>query len=203
MVTPIPRLRPEAFALQTATLDRVSGGRLILGVGLGSPDAQFTAFGLEADPRIRAAQTDEFLDVITQLWTGEPVTFHGRHYTVDNVTVVPRPVQRPRIPIWIGADGRRAAPRRRAARWDGFVPASESWPHGVIRAAEYADMVAGIHRVRSPGGPFDVVVIGNAAGTEPSTEALADYARAGVTWVVVQALTPDDARARIASPPRP
>lgn len=201
LVTPLPRLRPEMFAKQTATLDRFSEGRLTLGIGLGNPNTQFTAFGGEADIRVRAAMVDEFLDLLAQLWSGQEVNARGVHYVATGVSIVPTPVQTPRIPIWIGADSKNRAPRRRAARWDGFVPASDSWPDGVISVAEYEAIVADITDLRPHWHPFDVVLIGNAAGTLPTTDSLPAYAAAGVTWVLVQALSVDDARNRIRNGP--
>jgi alkanesulfonate monooxygenase SsuD/methylene tetrahydromethanopterin reductase-like flavin-dependent oxidoreductase (luciferase family) len=206
LVTPLPRLRPEAFARLTATLDRFSEGRLILGVGIGNPSTQFTAFGGEADARLRAAMLDEFLDVLVQLWSGDEVNTRGSYYVAEGVSLRPTPKQRPRIPIWVGADSKNRAPRRRAARWDGFAPASDSWPNGVISPAEYEAIVAEVTALRPEGqpGPFDVVVIGNVSGTLPTTGSLPAYAAAGVTWVLAQALSVEDARTRIAAgPPTP
>ncbi len=202
MVTPLPRLRPEAFAQQTATLDRYSQGRLILGVGLGNPDIQFSGFGYPADLRLRAEMTDEFLDVLTQLWTGEVVTFRGKHYTVDHVALSPRPHQQPRIPIWIGADHGRRRPLQRAARWDGFVPAAPDWPHGVIPPSTYRRIKADIDVERRVRTPFDLVVIGSATTALPPRETLREYEAGGVTWFLVQALTVDDARERVRQGPR-
>jgi alkanesulfonate monooxygenase SsuD/methylene tetrahydromethanopterin reductase-like flavin-dependent oxidoreductase (luciferase family) len=204
LVSALPRLRPDLFAKQTATLDQFSGGRLILGIGLGNPPVQFSAFGGTTDPRERAAMVDEFLDLLTQLWSGDTIDFHGSYYTARGVSMAPRPVQAPRIPIWVGADSTRRAPRRRAARWDGFVPASHEWPHGVISAVEYGAMAADIAAQRSNDTvPFDLVVIGNAAGTVPAVDDLEDYAVAGVTWVLDQPFTVDEARRRITNgPPR-
>jgi alkanesulfonate monooxygenase SsuD/methylene tetrahydromethanopterin reductase-like flavin-dependent oxidoreductase (luciferase family) len=204
MVTAVPRLRPEVFAKQTATLDHFSGGRLTLGVGLGNPDTQFRAFGLEHDIRVRAAMVDDFLEVVVKLWSGQPVDHQGPHYVARGISLLPAPRQRPRIPIWIGADSRSRAPRRRAARWDGFIPASDSWPEGVIPVADYETIVADIKAFRpeSASSPCDVVVIGNAAGTLPDGDSLPAYEAAGVTWLLVQALSVEDARHRIkAGPP--
>jgi alkanesulfonate monooxygenase SsuD/methylene tetrahydromethanopterin reductase-like flavin-dependent oxidoreductase (luciferase family) len=203
MVTAVPRLRPEVFAKQTATLDHFSGGRLTLGVGLGNPDTQFRAFGLEHDVRVRAAMVDEFLDVVVQLWSGQAVDHQGPHFVARDISLLPASRQRPRIPIWVGADSRNRAPRRRAARWDGFIPASESWPDGVISVADYETIVADIDAFRSEPAPspFDLVLIGNAAGTLPDGDSLPGYEAAGVTWVLVQALSVEDARRRIGAGP--
>lgn len=196
MVSPLSRLRPEAFALQTATLDRLSGGRLIVGVGLGNPYEQFTAFGHEADLKVRAEMVDEFLDLLTRLWSGSTVDFHGVHYTAVDVSMTP-PRQSPRIPVWVGADSRNRAPRRRAARWDGFIPASHRWPEEVIPLEDYEAAMADIRELRRSGEPYDVVVIGDAAATRPASDELPAYEAAGVTWHLVQALTIEDADARI------
>ena len=196
MVSPLSRLRPEAFALQTATLDRLSGGRLVVGVGLGNPYEQFTAFGHEVHLKIRAEMVDEFLDVLTRLWSGSTVDFHGAHYTAVNVSMTP-PLQSPRIPIWVGADSRNRAPRRRAARWDGFIPASHHWPDEVIPPEAYEAAMADIRELRPSGESYDVVVIGDAAATRPAPDELPAYEAAGVTWHLVQALTIEDAETRI------
>lgn len=99
------------------------------------------------------------------------------------------------------ADSKNRAPRRRAARWDGFVPASDSWPDGVISVAEYEGIVADITDLRPRLHPFEVVLIGNATGTLPTTDSPPAYAAAGVTWVLAQALSVDEARSRICNGP--
>jgi len=202
LVTPLARLRPESFAVQTATLDRLSGGRLVVGVGLGNPGTQFSAFGGPGDLRTRAEMVDEFLALLVALWSGERVSFDGRHYQAHDVALASPPADGRQIPIWVGADSHHRAPRRRAARWDGFAPASEGWPDEVIPAAEYREMVDDIRSMRASDDPFDVVVIGNGAGTVPAASSLADYEEAGVTWLLVQALTAADAADRLrAGPP--
>src|ERR671934_1983122 len=87
MVTPLARRRPVKVARETATLDRLSGGRLTLGVGLGSDrfGAELSKTGEQLDDRLRAQMLDEALEVLTAAWSGEPVHHHGRHYTVDDV----------------------------------------------------------------------------------------------------------------------
>ena len=198
LVTPLPRVRPETFALQMATLGALSGGRVIVGAGLGSPDAQFTSFGLEADLRRRAAMADEFLDVVARLWNGGVVDHRGTHYVVTGVEFPPAPP----IPVWVGGGAHGRGPRRRAARWQGFVPASDGWPEEVIPAPAYREMASDIAALRERGlEGFDLVVIGNADGTAPGPAELGDYVDAGVNWVLVQAFSVDDALARIAAGP--
>ncbi|MFC5264989.1 TIGR03619 family F420-dependent LLM class oxidoreductase [Kribbella qitaiheensis] len=201
LVTAVARLKPEAFARQAVTLDQLSGGRLILGVGLGHPDDQFTAFGLDVDLRTRAAMVDEFLDLVNRLWSGEPVEFTGKYYACHGVAMAPTPAQRPRIPIWIGAGGSYRAPRRRAARWDGFAPASEQWPVELIPPETYAEIAEDLRAAGAPTSQYDLVLISNADATEPTPATIPEYERSGVNWLLVQALTVADARARILAGP--
>src|SRR5688572_25412678 len=98
MLTPISRRRPWTLAQQTATLDVLSGGRVILPVGLGAPDSGFANFGEETDRKTRAELLDEGLDILTGLWTGQPFTHEGKHFHVTETTFTPALAQTPRIP---------------------------------------------------------------------------------------------------------
>jgi len=117
-VTPLPRRRPQVVARQLTTLDHLSRGRTILGVGLGEA-GDLTPFGEKYKNRLLAEKTDEALEMVTGLWTGEAFTYHGKHFRAEEVTFLPKPVQEPRIPIWIG--GFSPGALRRAARFDGWV----------------------------------------------------------------------------------
>ncbi|QYG93272.1 LLM class flavin-dependent oxidoreductase [Iamia sp. SCSIO 61187] len=121
MVTPPSRRRIGPLVRQTTTLDRLSGGRLIVGLGLGvDSGGELTRFGEVIDPRTRAAILDESAEVLAAAWAGEHVVHRGEHLTVDGVTFAPRPVQQPRIPLWFAARGSALRPVRRAARYDGL-----------------------------------------------------------------------------------
>ena len=124
---------------------------------------------------------DEGLEVLTGLWSGEPFSFHGRHYQIDEATLLPRPVQQPRIPIWVGGTWPRKPAFRRAARWDGVYPGSA---HGNLTLDEIRDMVDFIRSQRPSGEPFDVVSGGDVPFDHPerARAILAEYAAAGVTW---------------------
>ena len=123
LVTPVPRRRPHQLARQESTLDHLSDGRVIFGAGLGVPiEDEYGSFGEPTDPRLLAERLDEGLYLLDRYWSGEPVTHDGRHYHVEDVTLLPRPVQRPRVPVWIGGFWPHRPPMRRAARWDGAVP---------------------------------------------------------------------------------
>ncbi|QNE19525.1 LLM class flavin-dependent oxidoreductase [Kribbella qitaiheensis] len=177
MVTPLARRRPAVVARQTATLDVLSGGRLTLGVGLGSDrfGEEFTRFGDEADERKRAELTDEALTILQAAWSGEPVRHHGANYTVDDVEFLPRPAQDNGVPIWIAGFPGKVRPRRRAARYDGFFPVNLTHPD------ELAEAVEGVQELRTdPTAPYDVVVA-LPPGTDP-----APYAAAGATWTLTE-----------------
>ncbi len=108
----LPLYHPVMVAEEGAMLDMISNGRLILGIGAGYAPEEFAAFG--SSLRERGTRMEEGASLLHRLWTEENVTHHGRHYRVDNATIAPRPVQRPRPPIWFGAWAEPAI--RRAAR---------------------------------------------------------------------------------------
>jgi alkanesulfonate monooxygenase SsuD/methylene tetrahydromethanopterin reductase-like flavin-dependent oxidoreductase (luciferase family) len=165
MVTPLARRRPVQLARETVTLDLLSAGRLILGVGLGSDrfGGEYSLFGEETDDRRRAAMLDESLTILTEAWTGEPVQHHGEHYTVDGVQFLPTPAQ-DRIPIWVAGFPGKRVPLRRAARYDGYFPVNLAHPD------QLAESMATL-------GPGYDVAVAQPAGTD-----LAPYVEAGATW---------------------
>lgn len=188
MVTPLPRRRPWVVARQSVTLDHLSGGRLTLGVGLGAPaEAEFAAFGEQTDPRVRAEKLDEGLAILDGLWTGEQVRLVGTQYQLSEMRFLPRPVQRPRIPIWIAGYWPHRAPFRRAARWDGVCPASTATEE-TGEPMPLAELHAVLDVIREERGNaelerFDVALTGSTEA-EPirAGEMLQPYAEAGVTW---------------------
>ncbi len=185
LVTPVARRRPEQLARQVATLDVLSGGRVIFGAGLGGPIAdEFASFGDTTDPVVLAERLDEGLELVSRYWTGQPVDHDGRHYRVRHTALLPATVQQPRPPVWIAGYWPKRRPMRRAARWDGAVPLFESARHGHAPAAdevrELADFIAAQRSDRA-GDAFDIVVGGV---SEPSSAAdlLGPLHDAGATW---------------------
>lgn len=185
LVTPLARRRPQVVARQAATLDHLSGGRLILGVGLGTHPEEFEYFGEPPGFKQRAERLDEALAIIDGLWRGEPFNYRGAHHRVERALFWPKPVQAPRIPIWVAGKWPNEPPFRRAAQWDGVVPQgrgagwSEQQP-----PEEIAEIAAFIRARRETDAPFDIVHSGVSTGTNPAREAemVAAYASAGVTW---------------------
>jgi alkanesulfonate monooxygenase SsuD/methylene tetrahydromethanopterin reductase-like flavin-dependent oxidoreductase (luciferase family) len=194
MITPVPRRRPWQLARQTATLDVLSGGRLILGVGIGSP--AYGDFGIFHEPtgdRERAELLDEGLAVLAGLWTGETFAHSGEHFTVEPVRFRPRPAQRPRIPVWVGGVLPAVRPVQRAARWDGMVPIRYTDRRLTrVSADDIADIRDRSGAARGTSDGFDLVVW---ADVEPDPaslpQTLAPYAEAGTTWWIESA-RPDD-----------
>jgi alkanesulfonate monooxygenase SsuD/methylene tetrahydromethanopterin reductase-like flavin-dependent oxidoreductase (luciferase family) len=191
------RYAPHLLAMRMANLDVLSGGRLIMGVGLGDGAATFETFGESGSARARAEKLDETLEIVKRLWTGERVVHAGKHFTVDGFTLNPTPVQQPRIPIWVGGDSRGALAR--AARWDGWIG-----PDDDPFTATIADLTAvrtAISAQRSPAASFDLAwagPVGTAPGQRPH-----DMANAGATWLITPATGTRDAIAhQIAEGPK-
>lgn len=157
IVTPLPRRRPQVVARQLITLDHLSNGRAVLGVGLGGDARDYTAFGEEFNYKLLAEKLDEALDVITRLWSGKQVSHHGKHYTVEDVTFLPKPIQKPRIPIWVGGESTGAL--KRASRYDGWViggPAPSANQPG-FSLDQLSKSVEKIKHYRGKEDQFDVV----------------------------------------------
>ena len=182
LVTPVARRRPWVLARQVTTVDHLSHGRTILGVGLGvPPEAEYAAFGEPAHQTEHAALLDEGLDVIAALWTGGSVTHDGPRHHLRGAKFLPRPVQRPRIPIWSAAVLPARAGVRRAARWDGIVPITTPGDEfRPVTPEEVAGLLEEITSHRPAGGPFDVVVW---TGAEDAASC-AEYEQAGTTWLI-------------------
>ncbi len=129
LVTVVARRSPSLLAQQVATVDVLSNGRTIFGAGLGSRPHEFERFGQSPDPQERSRRLDEGLSLLEGLWAPGIVRHHGEFYTAENVELCPKPLQRPRPPIWIGGHWPRRAPFRRAARFDGVVPIQAAHAH--------------------------------------------------------------------------
>jgi alkanesulfonate monooxygenase SsuD/methylene tetrahydromethanopterin reductase-like flavin-dependent oxidoreductase (luciferase family) len=186
MLTPLSRMRPWKLASETVTLDHLSGGRVVIAVGLGALDSGFAAFGEETDRRRRARLLDEGLDVLTGLWRGQPFEYAGTHYRVrpSEFLPPPPPVQQPRIPIWVVGAWPSPKSLGRALRYDGVLP-TVIGDEGVRQATpdEVRELTGYVRRVRGE-GPFDVVVEGETPGDdqEAAAEQVRTWADAGATW---------------------
>ncbi len=177
MVTAMPRHRPWVVARQAVSLDRLSGGRMVLGVGIGSdPREEFGTFGGPTDARVRADMLDEGLDIIEGVWSGRPFGYDGTHYIVREMSFGPPPVRLPRIPIWVAGMLPHRRPLRRAARYDGVFPIREDMAEMTVD--DFIEMRTYVESHRTSDEPFDYV-IGWGTRTRDEFEALE---QAGVTW---------------------
>ena len=155
LVTPIARRRPWKLAREAITLDHLSEGRLILGVGIGGDwIGEYSTFGESTDDQLHGEQLGEGLAVLDRLWSGEQFSFSGAHYHISETQFLPQPVQQPRIPIWVGAGWPRSRPIERATRWDGIVPFKHG---GSLTPDDYRAMIATIQAHRHDDAPFDTV----------------------------------------------
>jgi alkanesulfonate monooxygenase SsuD/methylene tetrahydromethanopterin reductase-like flavin-dependent oxidoreductase (luciferase family) len=123
-ITPIPLDLPWRVAHALASLDQLSNGRVLLGAGLGTP-SEYKMFTGSYDAKELGRKYDEALEIITGLWKGEPYSFSGEFFNMDNAKLPVLPVQQPRIPIILGCWWPNKKPFRRAANWDGIMP---YWP---------------------------------------------------------------------------
>jgi alkanesulfonate monooxygenase SsuD/methylene tetrahydromethanopterin reductase-like flavin-dependent oxidoreductase (luciferase family) len=188
IVTAVTRRRPWKLARETVTLDHLSNGRLILSVGLGPvyDDAGFYKVGEVLDRKVRAERTDETLAILNGLWSGRPFSFSGKHYRVQEMTLLPPPVQSPRIPIWVVGAWPRMKSMQRALRWDGLLPAIKNadgtW--GDITPDSIRAMKAFVDEHRTPTTPFDIVVEAVTPGDDRAKAAaiVRPFAEAGATW---------------------
>jgi alkanesulfonate monooxygenase SsuD/methylene tetrahydromethanopterin reductase-like flavin-dependent oxidoreductase (luciferase family) len=186
-VTPLTRRRPWKLAREAVSLDHLSGGRLVLGAGIGDEsEPGFTCFGEVVDVRERGRMLDEGLEVLAGLWSGEPFAYTGQHYRVTEVTFLPRPVQRPRIPIWIGGVYPHRGAMRRAARWDGSCLYRDPAGGGSqdLAPEDVRALLAFAEARRPAGEPFEVVLGGRRRGPDREGERalIRSLAEAGGTW---------------------
>lgn len=184
-VVPVPRHDARELANAVASLDRLSGGRVMFGTGLGN-SVDYEPYGRPYDAPALGARLDESLEVMAGLWRGEPFSYDGEHYQLEDAEIEPTPVQEPRPPILSGAWWPNKQPFHRGARWDGIMPyyasltGEDGGPHGeeptgspleeVRESLAYYDDIAD-----DPGD----VLIPELPGEDVSTEELEDL---GVTW---------------------
>jgi alkanesulfonate monooxygenase SsuD/methylene tetrahydromethanopterin reductase-like flavin-dependent oxidoreductase (luciferase family) len=210
LVTPLYRRHPWKLARETVTLDHLSQGRMVLGVGLGSDIfSEISALGQPLDDQVRARMLDEGLAVLTGLWTGKAFSFAGTHFQVNEASFIPAPLQQPRIPIWVAGTWPRRPPFRRAARYDGVIPVTGDI-RSVLSPEQLGELVAYVARNREGGNVegFEVVYSANtpAESGDQAREIMAAYATAGATWWLESMLpwqrSPQHARDRIRRRPQ-
>jgi alkanesulfonate monooxygenase SsuD/methylene tetrahydromethanopterin reductase-like flavin-dependent oxidoreductase (luciferase family) len=172
------------LARQAAALDLLSGGRLVIGVGLGDDGwKEFSSFGDAADPRARRALLDDSLEVLQRLLAGENVDFDGERLHVHSTPFLPKPVQDP-LPIWVAGRWPNRAPLARAARMQGCFPIFAGDP-----AFPDADDIAGVHAELTRLGAaedYDLAITSKMRllGASERAKAVATAESNGVTWLL-------------------
>src|SRR5882757_5406164 len=201
MMTPVARRRPWNLAREVATLDQLSGGRVVFGAALGHEPGEFEAIGEDPDPIVRAQKLDEGLAILDRLWRGEPVEFDGtyHHYHLEPASI--RPVQQPRVPIWTAAGWPRRRPLLRAARWDGVYLMTVNQDTGeLLTPGEVSAVATVIRKHRPPDRPFDIALNGEVPPGVDSKDYIREFEDAGATWWVWVGrgpTPPEDYRQRI------
>ncbi len=187
IVMAAPRHRPWLFARAAASVDHASHGRLVLPLGLGALDD--TGVGGVGEPtgtRERAERLDETIEFLEAAWTGEPFSHHGRHYRTDEMTFLPRPVQRPRIPIWVVGAWPREKSMQRVLRYDGLLPNKLKAEGGqeTVTPDDIREMASWIRERRGTLDGFDIVSEGQTGGLDLGAAAaiVRPWADAGATW---------------------
>ncbi|KQX17446.1 MULTISPECIES: LLM class F420-dependent oxidoreductase [unclassified Sphingomonas] len=196
----LPYRNPFLTAKAAASLDVISGGRMIMGVGVGYMKAEFAALGVPFEKR--GALVDEALQAMKLAWTGESVSFAGQLFDAQEVQLLPLPVQRPHPPIWCGGNSEKAI--RRAVQYcDGWAPfpargklSAITGTDQLTSVAELADKIAFARDLCAEQGrtrPFDVCMVpfdmtlynGTRLNAQAIIDQLEELAAAGVTWSAV------------------
>lgn len=197
-----PYRNPFVLAKAAATLDKLSGGRLTLGLGAGYLKGEFFALGVDMEER--NALFDEVLDVLPLHWSGDPFSYEGRHFNARDIIARPRPVQNP-IPIWLGGNSRLTR-RRVAQRAQGWMPmiggpelSTTARTPALNSVGELASAINEVRQLADEAGRSDPIevaysYVGEGISTptvdvDRHREALAEFEKAGVTWCVVSSGT--------------
>ncbi len=209
ILTPLSRRRPWKLARETVSVDQLSHGRLILPVGLGAlDDGGFAKVGEPTDRKTRAQLLDEGLAILTGLWSGQPFSFQGDHYHLEEMTFAPTPVQSPRIPIWVVGVWPRTKSMQRVLRYDGILPQklNSDGSGGTVTPEDIRAIKAYIHKHRTLTTPFDIISEGETPGgnREQAAAQIQPSIEAGITWWMETrwgASSTDEVRTRIQQGP--
>ena len=177
-VTPVPRYSPHNLARMLAGLDILSQGRMIFGAGLGVP-SEYRTSSENYNNKDLAEIMDESLEFITQYHSGEKFTKKGKYFTASDVQLVPKPVQSPRIPIWIGGDSHAAL--KRASKWDGWIIGTVNEQKEITKTPEQLNKQVDYIKNEKPNNNFvEIVIDGISEAGEKSL--VNEYSEAGATW---------------------
>jgi alkanesulfonate monooxygenase SsuD/methylene tetrahydromethanopterin reductase-like flavin-dependent oxidoreductase (luciferase family) len=215
LILPAPLLKPWKIAGEYAALDNLSEGRVTLGLGAGAVWMGWQCFPDESTDKIaRAEMLDETIDILTGLFAGKQFDYDGKHFhlkltRMEGEHFPPRPVQKPRIPLWCVGVWPRKKSMLRALRCDGLIPQhiNAQGQFDEMRPADLREMKEFIAANRPSADPFDIIVEGKAAEMSQGEvqEKVGSWTEAGATWWMegLWGLTPEQALERIRSGPPP
>lgn len=189
-VTPLPRRRPWKLAREAVSIDHLSGGRLTLGAGIGGGDAEWAHLGEQPDLKKRGEMLDEALSVLVGLWSGEPFSYEGKYYKIEKAQFLPKPLQQPHIPIWVGGNWPNKPPFRRATKWEGAFPLFQV-EDNEKELAQLDDLVRYLRSHRKHEQPLEIIIMGVTpdADSEYSVNLVKQRFKLGMTWWL-ESLTP-------------
>jgi len=192
LISPLPRMRPWRVAAQTATLDNLSKGRVILGVGVGWLMYGYQAFPDEVtDLHTRVEMLDEAIDVLDMLYQNRRAKYEGRHYHVDLTALneqyyPPKPVKQPRIPIWAVGVLNREKSMRRVLKCDGWIPEKRpaEGQESELTPVDFRQMTTYVRENRALDTPMDLIMQGNTVdhSRQQVLDRVMPFAEAGATW---------------------
>jgi hypothetical protein len=192
LINPVPLRRPWKLASESLALDLLSNGRLILGLGAGAVWMGWQGFpDVVTETKARAEMLDETIAILTQMYRGKPFVFDGNHYhikltLVDEIYYPPKPLQQPRIPIWVPAIWPRKQSMQRILKCDGVIP-EKVGPDGrpeAVTPEDVRQINSFVDQNRKLSSPFDIAILGKALELEDSEQAekIRAYLEAGASW---------------------
>ncbi len=184
-VTPLPRRRPWKLAREIVSLDRLSKGRLILGIGLGNPNFEYEGFGEEENLKIRSQKCDEGLEILEGLLSGNPFSYDGNHYKIKEVIFKPKPFNK-KIPIWIAGRWPYKNPFKRAAKYDGVCPICAKYEGSSPRSlynSDVEEIIFYIKKFRKNMENYDIIIAGKTPIDKIEAKKIIEpYIDVGATW---------------------
>lgn len=211
MIIPMPLRRPWKVASESVALDRLSGGRLILGLGAGAVWMGWQGFPDEVtDTRSRAEMLDEGIDILTLLYQRKPFDYEGKHFhlkltLVDEMHYPPPPVQQPRIPLWVVGIWQRPKSMQRVLKCDGVLleKRNAAGKEAAVTPADVREVQDFVQAHRTLASPFDIVIQGKSDHLAPAQrqDMLLEWQATGATWWIENLLnlTESEAAARLQS----
>jgi alkanesulfonate monooxygenase SsuD/methylene tetrahydromethanopterin reductase-like flavin-dependent oxidoreductase (luciferase family) len=189
MLTALPRRRPWKLAREVSTLDHLSNGRMILasGVGAAEDDGGFYKVGEAMDLKVRAEMMGEGLEIIDGLWRGKPYSFSGEHYKVEKMTMLPKPLQKPRVPLWVVGVWPKSKSVNRALRWDGLIVQTyreDKRTMPVTTPDDIRNIKQYVEKHRKKKTPFEIITGVPTPGKNRKKAAamVQPFLQAGATW---------------------